>query len=385
VLVAIPLTMLLLQISVGAGLQTGVLASLFFLLSTGGTVVVIWIIASVLFPIWYLNLPWGDAPSPGANAVIAANVKPNAVTPPDAAPAAEPAASTAPAEVAAAAPSASTPAPDAPAAEATTPNIFDPSVSTAQAQPAAPAAPAAAVVAPTEVVQETPAVAVATTVAPGGRPVDELLPPAPTPIAAEAIAKAPTTAPAATPAVAAQKQWVVTIVEVRRADTSAIEAELAGVGRMINPARNEAAQLREHARRMEADFDMVADGNNRGVEGVRYEKKHRHSKAERGKAAAAALRAEGEAKRLQHRIAQLERERVELERSLIISGQLDDGTLVEIEAGPRDARFAEALVPGSQWKVEGGAKVAVGVLQVKPRVIQPLKGDLQAAAPPPPP
>jgi predicted Zn finger-like uncharacterized protein len=188
-----------------------------------------------------------------------------------------------------------------------------------------------------------------------------------------AVALAPTTAPLGSTkptslaARASQKDWLFTVVMVRKTDIADIDKQIRELRSRLPELEQKASKAKEYADRLaSAKEETGRDRNKNPI----YRKTY--NEREIGDAAVAASRAVDEKKKVNANVLRLEREKKEADIKRTVVGKLDDGTPVEVEAeGAAITAIADACDPDSRWRVTGGGRIAESTLHIKPRTLAP--------------
>jgi len=183
---------------------------------------------------------------------------------------------------------------------------------------------------------------------------------------------APASSPAATPhmataAMAGQKEWVVTVIAVNKADENAIEQQITTAQQRITQIDKElitAKATQTQVNRMTTSIDAYGGRKSTYV----------FPEAERAKANMAVTHLEDERRELKGTTARLEKSKEAAKTTRTITARNDEGVPFEITAeGPAMITIAETMTPDSKWNVGGYGRVIQGVLNVKLQKATPVQ------------
>jgi hypothetical protein len=168
-----------------------------------------------------------------------------------------------------------------------------------------------------------------------------------------------------------QKEWLISVIVVRKIDTNAIAKQIDSERAKLPDIERRIRETREYADRLASAVrnESVSFGNDRYGNPVRQNVSRKvYSNTQIGTAAVAADHAVDERKKLNAKVARLDRERKSAEISRTVVVKLDDGTAMEVDVdGIAMVAVADSLQPDSRWLVTGVASVVEGVLHIKPR------------------
>jgi hypothetical protein len=157
-----------------------------------------------------------------------------------------------------------------------------------------------------------------------------------------------------------QKEWIVTVVLVRKVDLAALDEQIRAERAKLPEIETRFTKARENAERLEQEYVTVPDARGNPI------RRQVNSSKVIGDARVIADRINEETR--------LERQKRDAGVNREVSAKFVDGTAVELEfEGAAMVSLADNLATDSQWKVTGPARITDNVLTIKPRTFTPVQ------------